>query len=415
VNQLLKLLIIKDLNWHLTYLISKLNLLKIEYQSKAWLPLLSIQCSKDTQLFLCSLFAPVCVEQAAIYPCRSLCESVKQSCSNKMLSYGYQWPEMFNCSKFPDDNGLCIQSPTLSQPSPFTTVPLISTTPEAASIVPSKKTSTSKSASPTKKPSPQLVCHGCSDNSTISSMNNIVSSYCNSDIVIRGRLPLIKPSRFDLLRAKPLFKQNRTMSQYLSIPRRDRKVLKGAKLNLNSYLTEKSLLIQEQETPSGDYVDEAEDGELDIYLLSNYHLKLAHSLQRNTELKRLRSRSAQSYSQCRCDKLRKSMKQKVKYLLFGRVLRVKKANLKPLDSFAMLRRNRSVKNESIKHRRNGNGNRKQHQQQFIKVIYLNGVYSWHSAKDFIDYIEDDTINKENMCNDIDATVEEINRVKNLLI
>jgi hypothetical protein len=94
---------------------------------------------------------------------------------------------------------------------------------------------------------------------------------------------------------------------------------------------------------------------------------------------------------------------------------VKKANLKPLDSFAMLRRNRSVKNESIKHRRNGNGNRKQHRQQFIKVIYLNGVYSWHSAKDFIDYIEDDTINKENMCNDIDATVEEINRVKNLLI
>ena len=205
------------------------------------------------------------------------------------------------------------------------------------------------------------------------------------------------------------------MSQYLSIPRRDRKVLKGAKFNPSSYLTEKSLVLlqDQQQEQSSDYIDETGDGELDIYLLSNYHLKLARSLQRNTELKRLRSRSAQGYTQCRCDKLKRSMKQKMKYLVFGKVLRVKKANLKPLDSFAMLRRNRSVKNESSqKHRRNG---KQQQQKQFAKIIYLNGVYSWHSAKAFIDYIEDDTINKENMCKNIDVTVEEINRVKNLLI
>jgi len=64
---------------------------EIEYQSSVWVPLLSVNCHKDAQMFLCSLFAPVCVEQAqaAIYPCRSLCESVKSSCEGPMLSYNY--------------------------------------------------------------------------------------------------------------------------------------------------------------------------------------------------------------------------------------------------------------------------------------------------------------------------------------
>ena len=77
------------------------------------MPLLQVNCHRDTQLFLCSLFAPVCVDQQSqtfIYPCRSLCESVKQSCEGPMLSYNYPWPSMFNCSKFPEDNGLCIQT-----------------------------------------------------------------------------------------------------------------------------------------------------------------------------------------------------------------------------------------------------------------------------------------------------------------
>jgi hypothetical protein len=88
------------------------TLSEIEHQSTAWQPLLSIGCHKDTQLFLCSLFAPVCIEQASqatIYPCRSLCESVKSNCEAPMLAYNYPWPSMFNCSQFPEDNGFCIQ------------------------------------------------------------------------------------------------------------------------------------------------------------------------------------------------------------------------------------------------------------------------------------------------------------------
>lgn len=43
-----------------------------------------------------------------IYPCRSLCEAVKRSCAPVMACYGYPWPEILNCSKFPADHELCI-------------------------------------------------------------------------------------------------------------------------------------------------------------------------------------------------------------------------------------------------------------------------------------------------------------------
>ena len=91
---------------------------EIVEQSAAWNPLLGIACHRDAQLFLCSLFAPVCIEQAAqttIYPCRSLCERVRRSCEAPMLAYNYPWPGMFNCSQFPEENGLCIKPSSSDQ------------------------------------------------------------------------------------------------------------------------------------------------------------------------------------------------------------------------------------------------------------------------------------------------------------
>ena len=38
-------------------------------QAASWVPLLNVKCHADSQLFLCSLFAPVCLERP-IYPCR---------------------------------------------------------------------------------------------------------------------------------------------------------------------------------------------------------------------------------------------------------------------------------------------------------------------------------------------------------
>ncbi|XP_012816576.1 frizzled related protein 2 isoform X1 [Xenopus tropicalis] len=76
-------------------------------QSSSWLPLLARECHPDARIFLCSLFAPICLDRY-IYPCRSLCEAVRGSCAPIMACYGYPWPEILRCDKFPEDHGMCI-------------------------------------------------------------------------------------------------------------------------------------------------------------------------------------------------------------------------------------------------------------------------------------------------------------------
>ncbi|XP_067222126.1 secreted frizzled-related protein 2-like isoform X1 [Chanodichthys erythropterus] len=81
-----------------------------QQQSAAWMPLLGKHCHADTRRFLCSLFAPVCLPEvkAPVRPCRSLCEAVRDACLPVMSAFGFPWPEMFNCSRFPDGSELCI-------------------------------------------------------------------------------------------------------------------------------------------------------------------------------------------------------------------------------------------------------------------------------------------------------------------
>lgn len=80
---------------------------EVTQQASSWVPLLGIRCHPDTKLFLCSLFSPVCLDHP-IWPCRTLCEAVKNGCEALMLKYGFPWPEMLRCDKFPLDNDLCI-------------------------------------------------------------------------------------------------------------------------------------------------------------------------------------------------------------------------------------------------------------------------------------------------------------------
>ncbi|XP_044142815.1 secreted frizzled-related protein 2-like isoform X3 [Bufo gargarizans] len=79
-------------------------------QAGSWVPLLTKQCHGDTKKFLCSLFAPVCLSdlEEAIHPCRSLCEEVRDGCTPVMAAFGFPWPDMFNCSQFPEGNELCV-------------------------------------------------------------------------------------------------------------------------------------------------------------------------------------------------------------------------------------------------------------------------------------------------------------------
>ncbi|KAB0405471.1 hypothetical protein E2I00_002363 [Balaenoptera physalus] len=54
-------------------------------QAGAWIPLVMKQCHPDTKKFLCSLFAPVCLDDLdeTIQPCHSLCVQVCEACKNK--------------------------------------------------------------------------------------------------------------------------------------------------------------------------------------------------------------------------------------------------------------------------------------------------------------------------------------------
>ncbi|XP_050976183.1 secreted frizzled-related protein 1b [Labeo rohita] len=73
---------------------------EVKQQAGSWVPLVHKACHPGTQVFLCSLFAPVCLERP-IYPCRWLCEAVRDSCTPIMQAFGFPWPEMLRCDKFP--------------------------------------------------------------------------------------------------------------------------------------------------------------------------------------------------------------------------------------------------------------------------------------------------------------------------
>ncbi|PAA75392.1 hypothetical protein BOX15_Mlig033178g3, partial [Macrostomum lignano] len=87
---------------------------EVQDNTKQWLPLTRTECHRDVRVLLCSVYAPVCIHQLPdkqIKPCRSLCEAVRQPCAAFMRGFGFQWPEMLNCSQFPPDSDLmCIRS-----------------------------------------------------------------------------------------------------------------------------------------------------------------------------------------------------------------------------------------------------------------------------------------------------------------
>ena len=78
-------------------------------------PLVETNCSPKLQLFLCSLYAPMCTKTVSsarritgsltnnVLPCRSLCHQVKLECGTLMKLYGLKWPQGVECKGFPTD------------------------------------------------------------------------------------------------------------------------------------------------------------------------------------------------------------------------------------------------------------------------------------------------------------------------
>ncbi|KAL0969308.1 hypothetical protein UPYG_G00225350 [Umbra pygmaea] len=66
-------------------------------------PMVNLQCSDDLRMFLCALYAPVCMEYGRVsMPCRALCHRVKIDCHMLMEMFGVTWPDEIECSRFPD-------------------------------------------------------------------------------------------------------------------------------------------------------------------------------------------------------------------------------------------------------------------------------------------------------------------------
>ncbi|XP_057304284.1 frizzled-2-like [Hydractinia symbiolongicarpus] len=78
-----------------------------------FLPLVKIQCAKEIEFFLCSVYLPVCLESGPLPPCREVCERAQRGCIKLMTQYGFPWPEYLRCSRFPKkvENRLCVDKP----------------------------------------------------------------------------------------------------------------------------------------------------------------------------------------------------------------------------------------------------------------------------------------------------------------
>ncbi|CAF3119908.1 unnamed protein product [Rotaria socialis] len=181
---------------HLPNLLHYETINEIEHELPLWQSLLDLECHANSRLLLCSILAPVCLQQISerrtlvsfdnnqdsrllmthenrkfLYPCRTLCESVKQSCEPKMIKqFGYKWPNTIACDQYPEETDLCV-----SHSSSSTT----STLPSTTSTLPST-TSTFKSPMISKA----HLCFMCQSQATVS---DLLNDYCRSSIVVRTR------------------------------------------------------------------------------------------------------------------------------------------------------------------------------------------------------------------------------------
>ncbi|XP_043918356.1 secreted frizzled-related protein 2 [Protopterus annectens] len=146
-------------NMRLPNLLGHEAMKEVLQQASSWIPLVQKRCHPDTKKFLCSLFAPVCIEELdeTIQPCRTLCEQVREGCEPVMSAFGFPWPDMLECSRFQPDNDLCI--------------------PPADSNSFSNYSDTS-----TTRPAPK-VCDACKNKGEDD--NEIVENLCKNDFALK--------------------------------------------------------------------------------------------------------------------------------------------------------------------------------------------------------------------------------------
>uniref|UniRef100_A0A8C9MKW5 Secreted frizzled-related protein 5-like n=1 Tax=Serinus canaria TaxID=9135 RepID=A0A8C9MKW5_SERCA len=83
------------------------SMAEVILKSSTWQHLVQTDCHPHVRTFLCSLFAPICLD-TFIHPCRSMCAAVRASCAPVLLCQGQPWPASLDCDRFPGDEDTCL-------------------------------------------------------------------------------------------------------------------------------------------------------------------------------------------------------------------------------------------------------------------------------------------------------------------
>ena len=101
-----------------------------DIQFNSYVPFLTSNCSSLLKVLLCTSHYPICAGNShlQIYPCKHMCEQVRQSCEQSLLEskYNVSWPQFLNCDNFPSKNQTICADSTFAAPSepiPITPTP----------------------------------------------------------------------------------------------------------------------------------------------------------------------------------------------------------------------------------------------------------------------------------------------------
>jgi hypothetical protein len=251
----------------------------------------------------------------------------------------------------------------------------------------------------------------------------------------------------------------------MKIGDRQRRIIKGAHLvtysELATYLNEDRIVDNikagRRRMLNRDRFHQFYSKDLNVYLLSHGQLKLSRrfnylntrNITRNGKrlrpVLRRRSRSGQTLETtprnmspftptmnenkfCGCRKLMKRGRARRRFLIMANILETKGLEVKftpndktkkrrefPIISYSrmlnnpFLRMSSAINKQRRRRHRNGRhlSTQKHNTNDGIKVLYLTYIVPWYKARSFIDYLENDSIDKTKMCQNIDNTLRQI--------
>lgn len=227
------------------------------------------------------------------------------------------------------------------------------------------------------------------------SLKKVVTAYCNSKIALRGRVQLFERSQLDLITRRRNL-TGKVMSNHLVVPRRDRRFFKGGRIvfgTVGPFLTAHNLRNYFQKKNE---VEWNRRGSIDMFVLSDWHLNLIRK-------RRVRNGGGVDGDECECRSLKMARPGR-RFFITADLVRFKKSMVKNVshqnkytNNIFMGGYNRNKRSRSDFLRRN------------FRMLRVTGVFEWRRVRAFVEYLENDEVDLEAMCGDVERSVEEINR------